>query len=60
MHCQKTLTPDCKRGLIAELMARFRASQGKVCRLIELSRSSCHYQSIASDGSALNAYQINH
>lgn len=34
-------------------MARFRASQRKVCRLIGLSRSSWHYQSIARDSSAL-------
>jgi putative transposase len=38
---------------MADLMARFCASQRKVCSLIGLSRSSWHYQSIARDSSAL-------
>lgn len=50
---KKALTPDRKRGLIADLMARFGASQRKICSLIGLSRSSWHYQSIARDSSAL-------
>jgi hypothetical protein len=42
-----------QRELIADLMARFCASQRKVCSLIGLSRSSWHYQSIALESSAL-------
>lgn len=36
-----------------DLIERFRVSQRKVCRLIRLSRSSWHYESIARDSSAL-------
>ncbi|MBY6222162.1 IS3 family transposase [Marinobacter nauticus] len=51
---KKALRPPRKRQLVADLQARYGVSERQACAVLQFSRASCRYQSVARDSSALS------
>ncbi|WP_153634953.1 IS3 family transposase [Marinobacter salsuginis] len=51
---KKALRPPRKRQLVADLQKRYRVSERQACAVLQFSRASCRYQSVARDSSALS------
>ncbi|WP_396621403.1 IS3 family transposase [Marinobacter sp. W-8] len=51
---KKALRPPRKRQLVADLQARYGVSERQACAVLQFSRVSCRYQSVARDSSALS------
>ncbi|MGQ7301310.1 IS3 family transposase [Marinobacter nauticus] len=51
---KKALRPPRKRQLVADLQARYGVNERQACAVLQFSRASCRYQSVARDSSALS------